>query len=42
MMEARIVTRRSRRLWFWSGLGVLVVVGVIAGVLVVRNARGNG
>ena len=41
-MEARMVTRRSRRLWLWSGLGVLVVAGAIAGVLVVRNARGNG
>ena len=41
-MEARMVTRRSRRLWLWSGLGVLVVAGAIAGVFVVRNARGNG
>jgi membrane fusion protein (multidrug efflux system) len=41
-MEAGMATRRSRRLWLWSGLGVLVVVGVIAGVLIVRNARGNG
>jgi membrane fusion protein, multidrug efflux system len=41
-MEAGTVARRSRRLWLWSGLGLLVVAGVIAGVLVVRNARGNG
>ncbi|MGH7729996.1 MAG: efflux RND transporter periplasmic adaptor subunit [Candidatus Eiseniibacteriota bacterium] len=41
-MEAGTVMRRSRRIWIWSGLGVLVVAGVIAGVLVVRNARGNG
>ena len=41
-MEAGSKTRRSRRLWIWSGLSVLVVAGVIAGVLVVRNAQGNG
>jgi len=41
-MEARIGTRGSRRIWIWSGLGVLVVAAVIVGVFVVRNARGNG
>lgn len=41
-MEAGKATRRSRRVWLWSGLGVLIVAGVIGGVLVVRNARGNG
>src|SRR5262247_2556389 len=40
-MEDR--TRRRRgRLWLWSGLGVLIVGGAVAGLLVVRNARGNG
>lgn len=41
-MDDRTATRRSRRFWLWSGLGVLVVAGTIAGLLVVRNARGNG
>jgi RND family efflux transporter MFP subunit len=34
--------RGARRIWIWSGLGVLIVAGAIAGLLVVRNARGNG
>lgn len=41
-MDDRKATGRSRRLWIWSGLGMLVVAGTIAGLLVVRNARGNG
>jgi len=41
-MEERTATRRSRRMWVWSGLSLLVVAGAIAGLLVVRNARGNG
>ena len=41
-MEARTVRRRSRRVWLWSALGVLVVAGTIGGVLLARNAGGNG
>ena len=41
-MDDRTATRRSRRVWLWSGLGLLVVAGTLAGLLVVRNARGNG
>ena len=41
-MEAQKVGRRSRRVWLWSALGVLVVAGSIVGVILVRNAGGNG
>lgn len=41
-MEAQPVPRRSRRIWLWSTLGVVVVGGAIGGVLLVQNARGNG
>ncbi len=41
-MEERVNRRRSRRVWLWSALGVLVVAGTIGGVLVARNAGGNG
>ncbi len=41
-MEGRTGSRRSRRVWIWSGVGVLVVAGVVVGVLLVRNAGGNG
>jgi membrane fusion protein (multidrug efflux system) len=41
-MELRTNTRRSRRVWLWSALGVLVVAGTIGGVLLARNAGGNG
>jgi membrane fusion protein (multidrug efflux system) len=34
--------RRSRRVWLWSVFGVLVVAGTIGGVLLARNAGGNG
>ncbi len=41
-MESGAITRRPRRIWLWSALGVLVVGGVIAGVLVARRADGLG
>ena len=41
-MEERVNRRRSRRVWLWSALGVLVIAGTIGGVLVARNAGGNG
>ena len=41
-MESHPVRRPSRRIWLWSALGLLVVAGAIGGVLLVRNARGNG
>ena len=41
-METRPIRRRSRRIWLWSALSVLLVAGVIGGVLLARNARGNG
>jgi membrane fusion protein (multidrug efflux system) len=41
-MEERRVGRRSRRVWLWSALGVLVVAGTIGGVFLARNAGGNG
>jgi membrane fusion protein, multidrug efflux system len=41
-MVERMNGRPSRRVWLWSALGVLVVAGTIAGVLVARNAGGNG
>jgi len=34
--------RPRRRVWVWSAVGALVVVGAVAGVLVARNAGGNG
>jgi len=40
-MEERKVGR-SRRVWIWSALGVLIVAGAIGGVLMARNAGGNG
>src|SRR5262245_30907235 len=42
MMEAYPKPRRSRRVWLWSAMGVLVVAGIIGGVFIARNARGNG
>jgi membrane fusion protein (multidrug efflux system) len=41
-MEQKTITRRSRRVWLWSALGLLVVGGAIGGVLLARNAGGNG
>jgi len=41
-MDDRTAGRRARRVWLWSGLAVLVVGGTLAGLLMVRNARGNG
>jgi membrane fusion protein (multidrug efflux system) len=41
-MEQQTVTRRPRRVWLWSVLGVLVVAGGIGGVFLARNAVGNG
>ena len=41
-MNDQLAMRRSRRVWMWSALGVLVLVLAVAGLLVVRNARGNG
>ena len=41
-METAPIRRRSRRIWLWSALGVLVVAGVVGGVFLARNARGNG
>jgi len=41
-MEAHAMPRRSRRVWLWSALGVLVVAGIVGGVFLARNARGNG
>jgi membrane fusion protein (multidrug efflux system) len=41
-MGAQMGPRRSRRIWIWSAVGVLVVAGVVVGVMLARNAGGNG
>jgi membrane fusion protein (multidrug efflux system) len=41
-MDERMGGRRSRRAWLWSVIGVLVIGGAIGGVLLARNAGGNG
>lgn len=41
-MDERMGGRRSRRVWLWSVIGVLVVGGAIGGVVMARNAGGNG
>jgi membrane fusion protein (multidrug efflux system) len=41
-METQPIPRRSRRIWLWSAIGVLVVGGVVGGVFMARNAGGNG
>jgi len=41
-MESGGITRRPRRIWLWSALGVLVVAGVITGIMFARRADGLG
>jgi hypothetical protein len=37
------MTARRRAIWMWSALGLLLALGVVAGVmLVARRADGNG
>ena len=41
-MEGHEVSRRSRRIWIWSALGVVVIAGTVGGLLLARNAGGSG
>ena len=40
MEDAQV--RRPRRLMLWSVLGIVTIGAVVGGVLVARNANGNG
>ncbi|MBI1797389.1 MAG: efflux RND transporter periplasmic adaptor subunit [Candidatus Eisenbacteria bacterium] len=41
-MESHGVARRSRRVWIWSALGVLIAAGIVVGLLAARSAGGSG
>lgn len=41
-MELQQRKRRPRRIWLFSGLGVVVVAAGLIAVLAIQNARGNG
>jgi len=41
-MDGELARPRRRRVLMWSAIGALVVIGAVAGVLVARNAGGNG
>lgn len=41
-MEFKLHIRRPRRIWLFSGLGVVVVAAALVAVFAIQNARGNG